>query len=189
MRKKDKILLVIGIVLLIISFFVVRKLNQNAIEKRKIEQNFEFPETITINNTTKFNIDTTIMIVLHEIFKHDTVHIDIYYLTNNLMDNDYIIQAHIIKHYFIPHTYILYLNRYINNNELLYIIIHELIHLHQYETNSLIIVNDFNGGNYYIYLGDKHKMSDVDYYNREYEQDAYNKTQEILNIYFDIIKK
>ena len=185
--KKINIKIILLIVVIIISaIFLIKYFNKRYQEKIKIERKFDFPKTISINNTTHYkNYDTTLMIIINKIFKHDTIHLDVYYVNNFLINDKFDIKAHIIKHYFIPHTYMLFLNKNLNDMEILTILTHEMIHLHQYETNTLKISTE---SDYYIYDNDTNRMIDVPYLDRLYEIDAYQLTEEIMRKYLEIIK-
>ncbi|MFW5847334.1 MAG: hypothetical protein ACOCVF_00245 [bacterium] len=185
MKKKHIIIIGIGIILSGLIIFAIYQ-HKKTKEKQVIEKTFEFPKTISVNNTTEFKIDTMLMVVTNKMFKYDTINIDVFYITTKLISNEFIIHAHIIKHYFMPHSYILYLNKNLNRTQIHEVVMHELIHLDQYESGDLIISED---GKFFIYKGKKIKMNSVSYYNRPYEKEAFANTQRLLNEYYSIIKK
>jgi hypothetical protein len=147
--------------------------------------NFTFPQTITVHNyTSNPKTDTVAMVILNKIMLYDTMTVNIYKL-NDIFDNqDFVINAHVIKNVFVPHTYNIFIRSYLNLYTIEYSLSHEFIHIDQMERNRLIIYQNTYSWNDTIY-----NMKDVKYENRPYEIEAYNKQTLIYDKLINIYKK
>lgn len=169
MKKGYKILLFIAIALFIA--IIIKILSPEKEFKRHT-----FPETLNVNNFTDHRyVDTMTMIVLHKIYGYDTMSVNIFNLNANI-DNEIDFAAHIMKYDDEEHAYGMYIveNPSISLSK---IISHELIHLKQFEDGNLKHISDDNSK--MIYLNDTIDLNAVDYFDREFEIDAFSKQNKI----------
>lgn len=169
--KKKWIIIITIIILLIISYLIINKYSKKSVNT------FDFPKTINVNNyTDNIRADTISMIIINKIMEYDTINLDIYNFKNDINSGNYLIIGFIQK-INNPHSYQIFLKNKMNENELIQILSHELIHLDQMEKGDLIqIIGNYE---YVIYKNDTIFFNKIPYKERQYEIDAYSKEKKI----------
>jgi hypothetical protein len=165
--------LLIAIVILIfgcfiyIVFFIKPKKEENFIKIDLVKNNK------IINNTGRAYIDTIVHVGLNSLdIKNTTLVIN--NLDNELknkLSKDMILRAFIIKQ---PKRYIIWVDDF-GKNETITTLSHELIHLKQYHTNKIIIINQnviWNGKLY-------ENVNDSDYNLRPWEIEAFSNQNDL----------
>lgn len=179
MKNKNIWWIIIAVVVAIILLILL-------IPKKKLVsfEDFEFPETITVENSTSYEIDTISMILASEVFEWDSLNLKIVYLPRNISDNnDYIFLGMVQQLPFGSHQYLLLLDRKLNFNEILTILSHEFIHIEQIRTKRLII----EGKNYW-WGGEQGVFERYDT-SRPFEEEAfrnqYRIKKELINLIYE----
>lgn len=153
------------------------------LREEKEFKTFEFPETVEVNNQLRdsnHKIDTVSMVIINKILKYDTVHLNLFDLSDRMTNmGDYEIQAHLQQQPFKEHTYSLFLNNDISLNQAKKILSHEMVHLDQFEKGKLVQPNDLNAP-YIFYNDNKIYYSKVPYRKRAFEKDAHDRDDKIL---------
>jgi hypothetical protein len=164
-------------ILSIISLFVILLLCTYSISQ-PIKDNYNstslFPKTVdVINKDYDKKIDTVIMTLSYYVFGYDTLHV---LLIMSEMNDDYISYT---SPYLFDHSYVIIVDETIDYKKMKYVLCHEFIHIEQLESKDLILPL---GVDYpFVYKGDTIPYS-TKYSDRQWEKDAYNKTDSILNL-------
>lgn len=164
--------IILGVVVIIFLFFFMKK-----ILTKKSFNDFNFPDTLVVNNYTEHsNADTITMVLLHEIFDYDTMKVNIFDLSNFKQMRNTEFSGYIIKNRNFDKSYDIFIAKKlpISLNKILS---HEIIHLNQFETGRLKYVDDQPSK--MIYEGDTIDLNSVDYYERPFEKDAFSKQSSI----------
>jgi len=131
--KKKFWWIIIGVVVVIILLILL-------IPKKKLVSfdGFEFPETVKVENSTDYKIDTISMILANKVFEWDSLRLILFYLPE--LDNDEVEFKGIVQQLpFVQNSYLLLLNRNLGFDEVLTVLSHEFIHIEQYKTKRLVV--------------------------------------------------
>jgi hypothetical protein len=149
------------------------------------KNHFTFPTTMDIRNYTKYkDADTIAMVISNKVFHYDTISIRIYYMSIDLSNEEYTVQAHIQKNTYVNHSYFIFLNKDITI-PIERILSHEMIHLDQIEKGYLVQ----DGDGYSIYKKDTIYLLKTKYENRPYEIDAFKRENDVLKKVNNILYK
>lgn len=178
--KRKTVYIIFVVILLIILFYIINRIS------RKEYNSFSFPSTMIVKNYSNNRMSDTIsMIILNKIMNIDTILIEIYPIKINIDTDDYIIDGFLIKDKFNKHNYDLFLKNDVDFKTLKIIISHEMIHLTQYESNRLDIINN----DIFIWDNSVISFSDIDYMDRPYEIEAFKNTNKIYKQLNDLLYK
>lgn len=182
-RKGIKYILWISVVLIVLSllYFDLHLL------KKHNEKNKPIPETVIIHNNTDYDIDLTSKVTLFNIFEHDSIYVKFEYMEEETFIEGNKLGAYVIKNPFFKNQYVIYMSKDIKIYQESIIIIHEMIHINQYETEKLIMLNPMYG--LCAYDGDTISLMHTPYFERPFELDAYNTEDSIYNEVFKILEK
>lgn len=166
--KKRTWILIIVLVMGIIGLMIY--LNQR--EKRPFDT-FEFPETLYVGNFTEnVKADTIAKVILHELLGYDTLVVTFYPMPGAFEESKEIeFVAFLMKVEFSEREYIVFLVDECSIGKLKMALCHEFIHLHQFETGELETLGEYG----YVWKGDTVKYSEVEYEDRPYEIEAFQK--------------
>lgn len=133
-------------------------------------------------NRTKYDVDKYITVAC-EILNMNII-VNVQYMPSlTHFDINYDLKSTIVKSN--QNNYIIYINDdYYTKKNYKKIIIHELIHVHQFYSGKLYKIDDDK----YIYNDKLINISDVEYMNRQFEIDAYNLDDDLLQIVEYLIK-
>lgn len=174
-NKKIIISVVLFLVFVLVCFLVFRK--------EKEYKHYEFPPELNVYSNVDIEYsDSLTMILLNKVFDINTINLYINYMYRDLVINGINIRAYTEKY---NDKYIIFLNKNINKSEFKKIMCHEVIHIKQMYDGDLIKINNEK----YIWKGDTFKYNNVDYYDREYEKEAYDKQSKVLNELNDLLYK
>lgn len=166
-NKKIIIGVVLFLVFVLVYFLVFRK--------EKEYKHYEFPSEINVvSNVDIEYADSTSMILLNKIFDIDSINLHINYMYNDLVVNEINIRAYTEKY---NDNYMVFINKNVNKSQFKRIMSHEVIHIKQMYSGDLVKIDDEK----YVWKGDTLKYKNVDYYDREYEKEAYDEQNEVLS--------
>lgn len=165
---KKKLFWIILIITFIIGIFVIL----NFIQKKRDARPFNiynFPETISIINGTKYEkADTIIFVLANKIFHLDTLDLIIYYIPDIINSGEMEYYA-IVQHLLFGHNkYLILLNKNLSLSKLKISLSHEFVHINQYQSGDLRFY-----ATYAIYKGDSILFKDVKYEDRSFEKEAF----------------
>ena len=174
MKQKKKWLIIILIVSIVLGSMILLIIHQNKQDKRPFKK-MDFIETISIQNGTKYKkIDTVIYVLAHDIFKLDTININVFYLPDVFKKSDLEYYAIVQQIPFIPSGYLILLKHDMRLPSLKLILSHEFIHIDQYENGYLSVDNKQA-----IWKGDTIDFKEVKYKDRPFEKEAFDKQRKI----------
>jgi len=173
MKKYWKYIIWMLVVGFIIYFIMLEKPQYNT---------FAFPQTLIVHNyTDNAKVDTVVMIILNKIMLYDTMMVNVYPLNDAFDTPDFVIEAHILKNEFEPHSYNIFLKNYLNLFTVETTLSHEIIHIDQMEHKLLSISKDS-----FIWKNAHYSLKEIKYENRPHELDAYNRQDDV---YKNLIEK
>lgn len=168
MKNKKMIIGVVLFLVFVLVYFLVFR-------KEKEYKHYEFPSEINVYSNVNIEYaDSLTMILLNKVFDIDTINLYINYMYKDLVINEINIKAYTEKY---NDNYIVFLNKNMNKSEFKKIMSHEVIHIKQMYDGDLIIIDNEK----YIWKGDTLNYKNVDYYDREYEKEAYDKQSRVLS--------
>jgi hypothetical protein len=178
MKKSTLTILVIAGAILVAGIILL-----SILDKRD-KNHFDFKPTMVVKNYTEYKgFDTTTYVVCSELFAYDTLNVNLFYSHAGMTIHDMPLYGFILQIPYKPHTYNIYISRDAANAE--EVLIHELIHLRQYEDGDLIIASP----SFAIYKGDTIYYKKVPYENRKYEKDAYRETEQVRKNLYHLLYK
>ena len=176
--NKKYIYIILSLVVIIILIIFIKRHTTD-----KVQNKYEFPSTLKVNNNTSYKTaDTIILVILNKIYNYDTMVVDIYYYNNQIYFNDYDIIGFIEKNQYNLHHYLIYIKKNLEYFPDKTFFSHELVHLNQMELNKFKKITN----NKVIYLNDTIDCSKIPYPNRQFEIDAFNEEKFVykkLNYY------
>jgi len=175
--KKNKITITIIIIVVIsmIIFLAYLNISQNKKDNRPFRKQ-DFPKTIIVENNTEYDkLDTIIYVLANKVFNLDTLEINVYPIKHKIDNENYEFYAYTNKIYFKSHSYIIYVNPNLSFSDLKLTVSHEFIHIKQYERDDLEIID-----NVAKFKGRKYDLRDIEYMDRPFEIEAFNKQNKIL---------
>lgn len=167
MKTKTVVIIIVSIILIISTIFIINYLQKKKYDKPFIE--YEYPETINVLNESIYErADTLILSLAHQIFKFDTLRVNLYMLPKHMKSNEIDYYAIVQKINFNRHSYKIFLNDNLSFEKLKQTLCHEFVHIKQYEDLELLLFED-----YVVYKG-MIITNDVEYEEREWEIEAFN---------------
>ncbi|MHA2183076.1 MAG: hypothetical protein ACXAAH_16785, partial [Promethearchaeota archaeon] len=156
----------------------------NRVEEKK----FIFNDNNLVVNATHYNIDTLTRVILSNIYKMDSVNILIAYMPIVLesyeLERNMFLIGYLVPNPYKEKSYFIFLSRFINsNNDLLFIMSHEMVHANQYYSGDLIMLTQ----EIYIYKGDTINALNIPYTERQYERDAYREENQVIKKLHDLL--
>jgi len=171
--KKYWFLISLAVAAIIIATIIIIN-----VRREKHVNHFDFPTTLRVYNHTDYErADTLTMIVLNKIFTYDTIEVNIYYMINEIGNDDIQVQAFIQKNPFVPHNYFLFVKRNELSIPIDKVISHEMIHVKQMESRKFIQID----ADTYIYDNKMFRFSEVQYDKRPPEIDAFKEQDKVLH--------
>jgi hypothetical protein len=168
MDKKVRIICIVVLVLLT-GLLIMKSC------KKDKYNTFTFPKTLVVNNYTNDKLaDTVALIILNKIMKYDTMTINIYKIRDNYDTEEFNFVSYITKIPFKKHEYIIFLKNDLFLDYTKTVLSHELVHLDQYESGRLKIMEDG-----YEWMNITTKFKDENYLERPYELEAFKKQNDI----------
>lgn len=143
------------------------------------------PNTVVVQNNTNYDIETTAKITIYNIFSIDSIFVKFDYMPTEIFIEGRKIGAYIFKNPFFDNQYVVFMSRDIKKYQKDIIIIHEMIHLNQYEIKELKFYDPIMG--IFIYKEDTINMNTISYFDRPFEKDAYNMEDSIYNLMDSIL--
>lgn len=172
--------LLILIFLLLLAFGIIIAIIVTKRREARINR-FEFPTTMVAANYTSHRYaDTIALVILNKIYQYDTIHVNIYKMTQGMGNDQFEVAGFIQKNPYEPHTYNIFVKDKFLPVSIKRFLSHELIHLNQMEMGDLIQI-DYTK---IVYRGDTIYFSQVPYDKRMYEIEASlqeNSIQKALN--------
>jgi hypothetical protein len=180
--KRPWLVFVIFLSTLAVAIVITTIIN---IQREKRFKHFDFPQSMIVNNYTKYKrADTLAMVILNRLFKYDTVELAIYYYPEQFNNNAYEIYGFIQKNQFKDHSYIVFMRKRTIPIPVRRFLSHEMIHLDQMEKGEL---DQIIGTSKMIYKGEVIDMLTVPYDERPYEQDAFARQNGVLKEVNDLV--
>lgn len=136
-------------------------------------------DNLHIENNTHYNIEDKTKIILTNFFCIDSIYIKYEYMDEQLYIDKTKISAYVVKNAFFDNQYLIYVSKTLKPYYEDIMICHELIHIYQFETNQLVVVNLINS--IYLYNDDTLDLHNIPYLSRQFEIDAYNMEDSIYN--------
>jgi len=169
--KKFWIVLAIVAVVSLIVWLIVW---QNKRDDRPFNQ-YDFPETINITNTTDHDrADTMCMVLANKILDLDTLNMIIVYIPEVINEGEMEFFG-IVQHIpFKTNQFVLLLNPKMSMSSLMETLSHEFVHIGQYIYGDLEVYPK-----YAKYAGDSIVFADVMYHNRTFEIEAFSQQSRI----------
>ena len=179
MKKHFKKIILLLLIIINISLFFVIKNNSYKNSLNSLREEFKNYETIpprsfSIENNTIYPINDLLTTILSDLLEFDTLSVIIQPMPLSMQyrNSNYNTRAILYKNRYYEHAYLLLLATDIKPDEMERTLLHEAVHIVQYESGLLRII-DFE--NYiYVYNNDTIDPRIVDYKNRPYENDAFN---------------
>jgi len=172
--------LLILIFLLLLAFGIIIAIIVTKRREARINR-FEFPTTMVAANYTSHRYaDTIALVILNKIYQYDTIHVNIYKMTQGMGNDQFEVAGFIQKVPFQAHSYNIFVKQGNLPISIKRFLSHELIHLHQMEMGDLVQI-DYTK---IVYKGDTIYFSQVPYEKRLYEIEANlheNSIQKALN--------
>lgn len=129
--------------------------------------------SVVFNTTDKSYLDSVVYVGLDHLNITDVIMV-IRPMSESKakVDNDMMLKAHIVGD---DRSYVMYVGD-LNRSEAITVISHELIHLHQYYTNKLQVVNGL-----VIWQQEPVDINEVSYKDRPWEVEAFQKQRELID--------
>ncbi|MFW6310694.1 MAG: hypothetical protein ACOC1K_00500 [Nanoarchaeota archaeon] len=154
------------------NYFYIFLINEN---RSKYYSDITIPSTVKVTNTTDYKLDTIIGVLSSHIFEYDTLSVKVYYMSINILYEDFHFKAFIQKNPFYDKEYFIFISRGLSDNELKKSLSHEFVHIDQMERGDLII-----SGLKAYWKGEEIDLNNVHYMDRGFEIEAHNKQKEVL---------
>jgi len=167
---KKSLIYIVGIILIVIAFFVFLHIRQNRLDIRPFNK-LEFNESIQVHNYSSHErLDTICFAIADHIFKLNDIDIQIYDLPPNFSNlGDLEIQGIAQKLPYGKDNYIIFLAGNLSFESVKTTLVHEFIHINQYYYNKLAII-----GSNAIYEGRNYDLLKVKYEDRPFEKEAFD---------------
>ena len=178
MKNKKTLFIVLGVILFV-ALIILLMIRDKKMAERPFNH-FDFPTTLTIENNTGFeDIDTIALVLAHKVFEYDTMHIIVVYIPDHIGSGEvdgeeYMFEAFVQQIPFLPHRYLVLMNKKTSKRKLQEVLSHEFVHIKQYESGDLYVY-----GNMYDWKGETNRFSDVKYMERPFEKEAFKNQSKI----------
>jgi len=176
---KNKTIFLISSIIILIAILIVLIIRDKRLAERPFNH-FDFPPTLTVTNNTHFkDVDTIALVLADKVFNYDTLEMIIVYIPEHIesgeVDGEEIeFEGFVQQVSFLPHTYLILMNKDKSEGKIQKILSHEFVHIEQYETGRLQTLEKS-----FIWEGDTINAKDIGYKNRPFEKEAFNKEGKI----------
>lgn len=173
--------MIIGIGFLInLNNKIILKNTQILYEIKQEEAIDSIPNTLVVINNTEYNLEAPTKIILNNTFSHDSLVVKFEYMPDEFTHTH---AAFVIADFFFENHYVVYMSKYLEGHRINMVLVHELIHIDQFESGDLQQHNFYTG--IYIYKGDTINNDTLEHDERPFEIDAMNREEGVYYSLFD----